>query len=30
VWEQAVKFDDSNTLARNAYGRSQVELHETK
>ena len=28
IWEQAVKFDNSNTLARNAYSRSQVELNE--
>ncbi len=30
VWEQAVRFDDSNTLARNAFSRSQVELNEAK
>lgn len=26
TWEQAVRFDDANTLARNAYARAQVEL----
>jgi tetratricopeptide (TPR) repeat protein len=28
VWEQAVRFDDANALARNAYSRAQVELNE--
>lgn len=28
VWAQAVKYDDANTLARNAYNRAQIELQE--
>jgi tetratricopeptide (TPR) repeat protein len=28
VWAQAVKYDDTNVLARNAYNRSQIELKE--
>lgn len=28
VWEQAIRNDSSNTLARNAYNRAQIELKE--
>ncbi|MBV9080540.1 MAG: tetratricopeptide repeat protein, partial [Elusimicrobia bacterium] len=28
AWEQAVKYDDTNVLARNAYNRAQIELKE--
>ena len=28
VWEQAVRVDDGNVLARSAYNRAQIEMHE--